>query len=219
MGNIRVITLSNKPAYLIECIQSVINQTRPGTKHVIITDNALECNGKFPPAVWKEIQFFRAEPDEYVVWLSDDDIWYPNYAEDMAGFLDEHPDIQACYGISRHTLYSLETGVISQYRMLGEKAGVFSKYDSPLGIIDGGQMLVRRSALDKLERPLDSMTADATARLCDAPYMMKVAEMYGIYPVRKLVMENRTTPISAHTRVNLKTNTLYSADWRDLGRV
>lgn len=198
---VRVVTLFNKHDYVREAIQSVLNQTRQDISHHVMSDNVRDWGGLFPPCVFVNEQWGQADKDDYCIWLSDDDYWYPRFVEVAAGYLDDHPNIQACYVGSNHVLYSLERGKVKDIRTLGGGKVIFDKHHPPAGMIDGGQVLVRRSALDLISYPYQPESQE-TARLADSTYLTKLAHAVEIHPVGQVLMENRTTPKSAHTRMH-----------------
>lgn len=195
---IRIVTLSNKPDYLQDCLECVRVQTRRA-EHCVITDNCIDWGDRFPPSAWLNDQWQRADPGDYVTWLSDDDYIYPDAIERLAAYLDEHPDIQAVYGLGRHVLYERGRGVVKVIRFLGQYDGVFGMGNSPVGKIDGSQILVRRSALDSVHYPWQPEGYE-TARICDGLLTLKIAEKHNIHPLGgPPTHEFRTTPVSMHT--------------------
>ncbi|KPJ87095.1 MAG: hypothetical protein AMJ53_18655 [Gammaproteobacteria bacterium SG8_11] len=206
---IRIVTLSNKPDYLQDCLEYVRCQDRPA-EHYVITDNCVDWGDRFPPSAWLNDQWERAAADDYVCWLSDDDYMMPEFTARLAGYLDEHPEYMAVYGNARHVLYERGRGIVKFIRFLGE--GVYSSTRLPMGQIDGAQMMIRRSALDVIERPWQPEELDH-ARVCDGILLNKIAVRHGIYPIGgDPVIEFRTTPDSAHTYMD--GDTYRKRDWR-----
>ena len=212
MGITTIVTLSNKPALLPEAIASVMAQTRP-CRHIWAFDGAQDWAGRYPPAVWANQEWGRCDLDDYVAWLSDDDVLLPNYAADLAGHLDAHPEHMAVYGLSQHVTYDPATGIEVPMRVLplGDRAQVFDASNRPLCKLDGGQVMVRRSALEQLPRPWVPEKIDG-ARVCDGAFLDKLALAFGIYPAAGFVMRNRATPYSAHSVS--RGNYWAAADWR-----
>ena len=96
---------------------------------------------------------------------------------------------------------------------------------SPACKIDGGQFMVRRSALELVERPwcAEGRTADPNVpaimlpeRYGDAMFMNKIANAVGIYPIDKQVMVRRVTPLGTHTKIIGGQHII--TDWRQDGR-
>lgn len=197
---IKIITLSNKLDYLPQAVASVKTQTRKCT-HIILEDTG-EWDGRYGPAVFYNEEAKKAKPGDYVAWLSDDDLLLPDYVEALAGALDEHPEWSAVYGRSLHIDYSLEHGWTTIRRPLPEspEMPIYTADRLPLGKIDGGQFMVRRSALDEIEYPYAPEEVNEWTRVSDGLLMNKLAVACGFYPVPRIIMLNRTTPISGHTR-------------------
>ena len=206
---IRVMTLFNKPDYVQTAIECVRQQTRECVHHVM-SDVCQDWGDKFPPSYFVNNQWKAADPGDYLIWLSDDDYWMPEFAETLAGFLDDNPEQQACYTASRHILYDIKEGETGEIRVLGGEHHFYDRWRTPQGMIDGGQVMVRRSALDRIEYPWQPETWD-DSRYCDAHYLQKLANAYGIHPTGTMLMESRTTPVSMHTRK--KGNTYGKTNW------
>lgn len=192
-----ILTLSNKPDYLVEAEASVAAQTRRDFRHVVELDNPTLTWAGYPPAVifnkWAE----RALPEHYIAWLSDDDLLEPTFCETLAGYLDAHPEVGCVYGGARHVSYDIATGITTP---ITERPALHA-YDArhmPLCQIDGGQIMVRRSALEAIGRPFcPEGTKDAN--IADGLMMNRIAARCGIVPVvGSWVMTNRTTPKSSH---------------------
>ena len=169
---IRVITLFNKPDYVQTAIECVRTQTRE-CKHIVASHDAFDWGDRFPPAAWVNWKWREAEPDDYCIWLSDDDWWHPTLIEELAGYLDRHPEANACYTASRHVLYDIDEGEIKYIRTLGGEHNAYHKERDPGGYIDGGQVLVRRSALDDVGYPYQ--LEDMKSRHCDANYLQRLS--------------------------------------------
>jgi len=216
-----IITLFNKPKYIDDAFASVEAQTRRDFVWAVREDKGIDWRGRYPPAVFWNEQMEAAGMDDYCCWLSDDDLLLPNYVEDLAEFLDAHPEIMACYGGSQVETWN-ENGKVMDAEFLPHGGyRVFDKDWSPSCKIDGGQLMVRRSALEEIERPWvpEGTTADPNAhpitvqeRYCDGLFANKLAVAFGIHPIERQVMVNRRTELSAHTRIVGQGAIV--ADWR-----
>ena len=216
-----IVTLANKPKYLPDAMASVEAQTRRDFKHIVQMDEGIGWDGRYPPAAFWNEQVEAVGMDDYVCWLSDDDLLLPNYVEDLAGHLDAHQEVDCCYGGSRVENWD-EAGKIADAQFLPmEGYVVFSGAWEPSCRIDGGQFMMRRSALEAIPRPWvpEGITIDPNAhpitmqeRYSDAIFMNKVAWIFGIYPIGKQVMINRSTELSGHARIVDGVSTV--ADWR-----
>jgi len=153
--------------------------------------------------------------EDYICWLSDDDLLLPNYIADLAGYLDTHPEAECVYGGSRHVKIHPSLG--EQFiRNLPEESPfpVFSASYTPGWRIDGGQFMIRRSALERVPYPYYPEDPDpSVARVCDALFMDKIARYMTMYPVQVFIMTNRMTSLGSHVAID----TLGRAqvkDWR-----
>lgn len=208
---IYILTLTNKPRYLPDAIASVDAQTRDqDVEHIVVLDKGKgdHWQGRYPPAVFYNETCEGLPEDSYISWLSDDDLLLPCYVEALAGYLDEHPDVQCVYGGSE-VVFEDEKGVRGHWSWLpDDPAYLFSEgwpvFDSQLEpgcVIDGGQYMVRREALGMIEYPyMNEDPQPWAARLTDAHVMNRLANAVGIHPVPVQVMINRITPESAHCR-------------------
>lgn len=194
------ITLANKPALLLDALMSVARQTRRDVQHVVEFDCGQYGAGIYPPAVaFNRIVSERSRPDDYVAWLSDDDVWEPTYVEQLAGYLDTHPDVGACYGGTRIVAYEPGQPERPIRDIPAERAFTVGAW--PSCQIDGGQVLVRRSVLNRLAAPWVPETL-ADCHTSDGSFLNRVASVTPIVPVvGSWVMRNRQTPESAHWRL------------------
>ena len=108
-----LISTFNRPQYLAESIESVINQTFQDWELIIMNDggvNVQEVVDKFADprityvddtknrgAAYRFNCGLELARGEYVCYLGDDDIFYPNHIEVLAKALDEHPEVALAY--------------------------------------------------------------------------------------------------------------------------
>jgi glycosyltransferase involved in cell wall biosynthesis len=210
-----ILTLANKSRYLKDAIASVEAQTRRDFLHIIeLDDGSRDWGGRYPPAVFYNERARTCDPADYICWLSDDDLLLPNYLEDLAGFLDAHPEIDCCYGASEVILLFEDGSAPTPSQWLPRNGWpVYNDEVQPACRIDGGMYMVRRSALDLIKYPyMDEDPHPWRARLTDAHVMNKIANAVGIYPIEKQVMVNRVTPVSAHCQARAGIRAI--VDWR-----
>ena len=219
LASICVLTLSNKPSLLPDARESVNSQQAAVGRnivHVVAIDGP-EWDwpaGSYPPAVFYNRAARKASEDSYIIWLSDDDYFLPGALEAMASYLDDNPAAWAVYGGAKHV--ALHGGEEAFIRDLPQAC--VSRYDhdhDPLGQIDGGQVMVRRSALDYMAYPYTPEGADGNERVNDGVLLRNMAQAFGIQrlePWRQVVV-CRSTPLSAHT-VPSGGAGVVGADWR-----
>lgn len=219
---IYILTLANKPRYLPDAIASADAQTREhDVEHIVELDTGRGWGGKYPPAVFFNETAEGLPQDSYIAWLSDDDLLLPHYVERLAGYLEAHEEVGCCYGGSEVVLEDVEgnrTGwgwlPSSPMDLFRQGWPTFHKQYQPACVIDGGQIMVRRSVLDLIEQPwMDESPEPWQARLTDGHVMNKIANQVGIYPVPVQVMVNRITPESAHCQPQGTERAI--VDWRE----
>lgn len=195
-----IVTLANKPALLLDALASVAQQTRRDFQHVVHLDHGDWPSDVYPPArLMNAVIAERSRPDDYLAWLSDDDVWESIWLETLAGFLDANPDVGACYGGSRIVAY--EPGTPERFI---RDLPAFQTYDAtfePSCKIDGGQILVRRSVLNRIAAPWVPEGLN-DCNIADGAFMNRIAQVTPIVPVvGSWVMRNRQTPLSSHWRL------------------
>lgn len=219
LAPIIVMTLSNKPDLLPQARASVeaqsVAQGRMVTHVVGIDGPDWEWpSNVYPPAMYYNRTAHKAKANAYVIWLSDDDLLLPGALEAMASYLDNHPQAQAVYGGARHV--ALQDGEETFIRDLPViPVGRYDGNYDPMGQIDGGQVMVRRSALDMMSYPYTPEAADGSERVNDGTLLRRMAQVFGIDrldPWRQIAV-CRSTPKSAHT-VPTGGAGVEFADWR-----
>lgn len=210
---IHILTLWNKPDYVKEAIASVQAQTRRDFVHIVQPDTYRGWRGRYPPAVAYNEWAREAPMEDYISWLSDDDLLQPNYVADLAGCLDVHPEYECVYGQSRHVMSHPKLGERFIRNLPAEwPLPVLEVNFTPGYRIDGGQFMIRRSALERIPYPYYG-EGYVNAGVCDADYMNKIVQHFPIYPVQKQVMVNRMTPLGGHVMVNDKGEAVV-VDWK-----
>ena len=213
MGRIVIITLANKPDLLRDAIDSVKAQFRKCEHVWKIDDGSYRERGLYPPAAYYNEIASQCDPDDYISWLSDDDILYPCYAEFLGEYLDRFKCCGSVYGFSNHVIVQPD-GTRKSFRILPTDCTVrtFRKDCLPGGIIDGGQVMVRKTTLDAVGYPYTPEGIQADNRINDAILINKIASVAPMHGIGEYVMENRTTPKSAHTVP--RGGGVASADWK-----
>jgi SAM-dependent methyltransferase len=213
-STVRILTLSNKPDLLEEAKASVARQTRQaGLVHQIAIDNGTrDWGGRYPPNVWINEMAERADPEDYLLFLSDDDLLLPNAVEDLAGYLDSHPDAMACYGAG--TMYVHEPP--KPDRALGRFPADTDEHGKrSLGGVVGSGMVMWRAKAWREVGPLPEQ-ADSDTPLSDGAWFTKIAKRLGLYAIHKDVIYTRVTRQSAHSVPNQRGTAAVRADWRRL---
>jgi len=108
-----LISTFNRPQYLAEAIESVVNQSFQNWELIVLNDGGVDVGevvDKFadpriiyvPDMVNKGAarrfnQGLALARGEYVAYLGDDDLFYPNHLEVLSKALDEHPEAALAY--------------------------------------------------------------------------------------------------------------------------
>lgn len=103
----------NRPDYLKEAISSVVNQFMSDWELIVINDGGVDVRKVVEGFNDERIKYFNRKQNrgkaaclnfalkrakgEYIAYIDDDDIWYPNHLEVLSEALDENPDIGAVY--------------------------------------------------------------------------------------------------------------------------
>ncbi len=108
-----LISTYNRPQYLAEAIESVVNQRYRDWELIVLNDGGVDVKDvvdKFADpriiyvpdtentgAAHRFNQGLALARGEYVAYLGDDDLFYPNHLEVLAKALDEHPEVALAY--------------------------------------------------------------------------------------------------------------------------
>ena len=103
----------NRPDYLREAIQSVVNQTMKDWELILMNDGGVDVRDVVSQFDDRRIRYYhdpvnrgfafrlneglKRAAGEYIAYLGDDDLFYPNHFEVLSKALDENPDIGAVY--------------------------------------------------------------------------------------------------------------------------
>lgn len=123
-----LISTYNRPQYLAEAVESVVNQRYQNWELIVLNDGGVDVRDvvdKFadpriiyvPDDVNKGAarrfnQGLAMARGEYVTYLGDDDLFYPNHIEVLAKALDEHPEVALAYSdlYAASSIADLKTG-------------------------------------------------------------------------------------------------------------
>lgn len=125
-----IMTCYNKPEWLEECIESVLSQNYDDWEMLIMDDNSgpevyqilnkygederihiinshISENDRYTTARYATLinQAFNMTHGQYITYLVDDDMYYPNRLKTMVEYMDTHPDHQVIY----HSLENIDT--------------------------------------------------------------------------------------------------------------
>lgn len=137
---------------------------------------------------------------DYVCTFYDDDRWHPTFIEQMAGYLDDHPD-QLAVWCSQHRIRLDRDGTET---LIGVIAATGPKRTGEWDChVDGGQVMFRRDVLDAIGDPwLPEDPADGVCRHSDGIFLEKLGAVCGVVhplPGGPVLYDHRFTPISTYT--------------------
>lgn len=127
---------------------------------------------------------------DYVCTAYDDDLLYPRFLERMAGALDAGNEAVWCS--QRRTRFNgdqtLEEGFI-----IADRSRTGAGF---CGTVDGGQVMFRRSALERISQPyLDERLFEC--HISDGMFLERLGQAGVVFaPIPEVLCENRRTPWS-----------------------
>lgn len=216
----------NKGGYVLDGIRSVVAQTMPdwelwvmenstddATRELIRDSGLLDDSriiyedidlspdkrGSVNMMGWLLNQYYPLANGEYIFYLSDDDLVDPECFAEMAGYLDD-TGYDVCWASLRCTGCS-GPGDVGPFENSGIAAREIKEQGRIDGLVDGGQIMHRKTCLDNLDRPYfyEGNVYDM-ARHIDGMFMEKLAGYCKFYPVDKWLMTHRFTSVSTYTK-------------------
>lgn len=159
--------------------------------------------GRACPAAWTQNQVIRAGllRGRYFTLFYDDDLYLPEFAEQMAGFLDEHPEANAVW-CSQEQQRQEGDGFVTETFRVANCVKVAGQFDCQ---VDGGQVMMRTSLLGKVGDPW--VPEEMEARSCshiDGLLFERTAVHAGVVPPlpdQQVLCINRRTTLSVNRPV------------------
>lgn len=208
----------NKPDTVFDALKSVYDQDYQHWKLVVI-DSGVLAPDLFPQIGDPRVQCVISEETEEVrhtraiapwcfnrylpllktdliVYLCDDDVWYPHAFRTFATFMGRNPDIEACYASQDFGFVRPgEPAVVTGERIAREIGGHgFHPMDCR---VDYLQLCHRRSLLNRMEKPWWPEAAEHRAH-SDGLFLEKIGRHCPIHPWPVKVSMNRRTVNSVH---------------------
>lgn len=202
----------NKPNFVFEALNSVLAQDYPywqllivdtgslaeilavsdNRVQVIISEETEQIRKSVAVASWCFNTYLPRLNTDLIVYLCDDDVFYPNAFRDFAQFLGRNPNIMACYGSEDYGIYRVgDFPKITGQRVAKEIGGKgFSRMDCK---VDYLQLCHRQSLLKMLSHPWwpDDLRHK---RHLDGLFLEKIGAITPVYPMPvKIGMNRRTT--------------------------
>lgn len=217
----------NKPDITNEAIESVVNQSHQDWELLIVDSGVLYDQGYYENFSWRydvRIKLIRSDETaeirankamapwcynecyrkglvsgELVMYLCDDDIFYPSAFETFVAYCEHNPNAQAMYA-------SQDIGVIypNGWRaIVGER-----RADRPGGksvkgkqmdcVVDYGQMCHKTSLVAQIGGHEFWPEGKGTESHADGVLMEKIGSYVPFYPIDVKVGQNRRTPSSTY---------------------
>lgn len=219
-----ILTSHRKPKYLEEAINSVLTQTRKDYVlllvdsgdwkrkkdqislemkkifenlnpeiQVIFTRESKELKKKvwMHSRVLNKIIELKIIKTPYVSFLCDDDLIYPQYVEEMLGMLETGKKAVYC---SENRVIVKGEKIIREKVFLADEVKSGSVFDCK---IDYLQVMFETKLFDELEPPWFSEHL-ANKHHADGIFLNRLGAIVKVYPVKKVLCENRITPISVN---------------------
>lgn len=151
--------------------------------------------------VWLCNRFYPMANGDFILYMSDDDLWLPGIFARITEVMDRHPDWDGLYFNSTLS-YAYEPG-----QGLTGAPWIGASYPRGCGQldsqIDGGQMTFRKSVLDRVRPPWFPEDRDpSTMSHSDGILMERLAREGGVTfnPVPFDGLVHRRTPFSVYTK-------------------
>lgn len=135
--------------------------------------------------------FFKKVTTPYFTWFSDDDLLEPCFVEVLAGALDADPSKDIVYGHCRIIRGNQFIAMLGANTVFGKTTGIW-----PDCKIDSGQTLQTKRSYDSLGNYKIPTTWDH-ANHVDGIYMNHLAQRFPFWPIDRLVLTHRYSPLSA----------------------
>jgi glycosyltransferase involved in cell wall biosynthesis len=144
---------------------------------------------------------------EYQFYISDDDLLLPNCIERMVTYMELNKNVMVTYH-SQKSVRIFSQGATNQDNQIMGTTEIGTREAKDIvrvgmGVdcmLDGGQIMFRKSCLDKLEPPYyPEENKEHIASHCDGTFMNKLNKLYDFYPVNEVLSIHRVTPQSKWT--------------------
>jgi hypothetical protein len=152
------------------------------------------------PVAWATNEAIRRGfvTGRYVCTFYDDDRYEPTFMERMAGYLDDHPDVNAVW-CSQRRIQITSDGV---EHVVGAIPATHTRHGGNWDMqVDGGQVMWHREMLDLIGDPW-LPEEPSTCYHSDGLFFNKLAAVAGPVPaIGEILCNNRKTPISTYSPV------------------
>lgn len=224
MPLVSVITLSyNKPQYVVDAIESVLNQSCQDFEYFLIDDGSnektrkvLELYKNYPNVQFTQLnvseeerkacyrpamllnEYYDKVNGKYLFFLADDDVLHKDCFKIMSEFLEANSDKHVCYHQQR-VIRQYPNGRIEQDNPRDYDILFGTENQRPNCVIDGGQIMHRVSCLEKIEKPYCD-TGWTHSCHADGVFMDKLTQHFIFYPIPRFLSIHRITPLSFNSK-------------------
>jgi len=220
-----ILVSHNKPDICHEAVQSLLNQTYQNWECLLVDSGVLYDQGYYHQFSWitdSRIQLIRSTETaiirktkamapwcfnecfrngkvkgDLIVYLSDDDIFYPNAFATLVEFAQSNPTVEAMYASQDYSVVYPDgkTKIFGQ-RLALKKAGKCCGGVRLDNKVDYLQFCHRRSLVEKISNCEWWPEGKDTESHADGIFMEKCGALTPIYPINKKLSQNRRTPTS-----------------------
>jgi len=214
-----VLVSHDKPAFVNQAVDSVLNQTHDDWRCLLLDSGRLLDAGHFAnyhdprltveraasipkgnePAPFLFNNFLKSVPEEALVcYLCDDDYYLPGAFTAFANFLSANPSAGACYGDQQAVIVRRDGSTVHRaWRLAREPAGTFGGGVAIDCHFDYCQFCHRASILKNLNEWWP--TSSASAWHADGIFFERLGSVTPILPLPGIMVSvNRRTPVSRY---------------------
>ncbi|MFC4765810.1 glycosyltransferase family 2 protein [Effusibacillus consociatus] len=216
-----ILTSYNKPQFVGQAIESVLQQTMADFELFIMDDNSNQKTEDVFRAYLNDsrVHYHRSDVEDeerpkktryavlinqalslakgqYISYLTDDNYYHKKRLEIMSKFLDDNPDIKVAYSAQQVTDIDLTITIRKTLGVLKKAAG----------LVDHCSVMHRRSILDGILQKYGSYWDEDPK--CwgygDAVFWDRMNESWPFYPIDQVLDYNIRTPLSFLVRMSLR---------------
>ena len=217
-----IICSHNKPQYVMQAIQSVIDQTMTDWNAILVDSGVLLDSGFFSQIKDSRIEIVRSnEPKdlpnaaswvfnrvldsgkisgELVMYLCDDDVFYPNAFESIWDFYNKNGKPDAFYGHEHYGLGRNGQTIIQSQRIADIPRGMKAGGARLDGVVDYLQLCHTAKLIDAIKKafPNESVHSERAEdrRHADGIFFEKLATLTPVIPMNTWIGINRRTEVS-----------------------
>ena len=151
------------------------------------------------PVAWAANEAIRAGliRGRYMCTFYDDDLYRPAFMEEMAGYLDGHPDAGAVWCSQNRVSLQRDGSAVFAGQIIADAPRQPGTWDC---MVDGAQVMWRTEMLDKIGDPWLPEDPGDTCRHSDGIFLNRLGDACGAVPnIFSVLVEHRSTPWSTYS--------------------